>query len=280
MASLVLTNSYKSVVTTDLTAPFSNKRLETFDDVMRLAYKVLPPLNSFMAAMMRSIEEFNANETIERQVKRETTRLILRQSHLTEALQTEVSSPNTLPRIRIMSQRMLNLIGAPENFPEVSFQMEIRKCNKSIYVDNDYQLDQFRTDALILGSGNLRSMLYKGKESFQKKLFSWRVIRMEWDRTGLISKRWSAISHSGIFSQLDYVYRSGKMKSQIRKVEKLFVGKVEESVRPLALKSTVLSIFILYLASVCFCLSSLLAENIFNLFYDYECKFKAWILKV
>ncbi len=157
--------------------------------------------------------------------------------------------------------------------------MEISKCNKSIYVDNNYQLDKFRAEVLRLGNGNSKSKLYKGMESFQKKLFSWRIEKMNWDRTGLISKRWSALSHSGIFNQLDYVYRTGKMKSQIRKLETLFEVK-EEAVRPLALKSTIISIFIIYLTSLAFCISVLLVENTYNFFYDYKRKLKTWIVKV
>ncbi len=70
------------------------------------------------------------------------------------------------------------------------------------------------------------------------------------------------------------------MNSRIREVEKLFGAKEEEPVRPLALKSTIISIFIIYSASVCFCISTLLTEKIYNLFYDYNSKLKAWMVKV
>jgi hypothetical protein len=278
LSSLVLTNSYKSVVTTDLTAQFSTRRVETFDDVIRLAYKILPPFNTFIARVTQGSWQFYANRSIDRRIKRERNIFILSFSTLSIALRAEVNSPNTLPLKRIQYQSMLSLIEAPENFPKISFQMEISKCNKSIYVDNNYQLDQFRVEVLRLGKGHLTSKLYTGKESFQKQLFSWRIIGMEWDRTGLISKKWSALSHSGIFSQLNNVYKSGEMKSQIREIEKLFGENEEDSARPLALKSTVISIFIIYLASVVFCIIILFAENIFNIFY--KLKLKAWIVKV
>jgi hypothetical protein len=280
LATTVLSNSYKSVVTTHLTAPFSTKRVETFDEAVRLVYKILPPLNSVMAIILLGYEAFYENRTIEIQKKPEIIQSILEASLLTKALLTEVSLPNTISqkRVQSQSQNMLNLIGAPENFPSVSFQMEMSKCNKSIYVDHDFELDQFRSEVLILGNGNLKSKLYKGKESFQKQLFSWRIAEMGWDRSDLILKRWSSLSHSGIFSRLDYVYRIGKMKSLLRKYEKLFGAKEEESFRPLTLNSTVMSIFIVYLACVSFSISILIAEMMHNFFHDHERKLKAWIL--
>jgi hypothetical protein len=174
---------------------------------------------------------------------------------------------------------MLDLIGAPEDFPNVSFQMELSKCNKSIYVDHDYQLDQFRRDVLMLTNGNMESKLYKGKESFQKQLFKWSIEEVEWDRSEMVSKRWSSLSHSGIFSHLDDVYRIGRMKSKTRMIERMFGAKEEESFRPLTLKSTVISIFIIYLAFATFCTSVLLVERIHDFFHDYKSKLKAWLLK-
>jgi hypothetical protein len=89
---------------------------------------------------------------------------------------------------------------------------------------------------------------------------------MEWDRAEMFLKRWSALSHSGIFSHLDDVYKIGKMKSQLKTLEKLFGATEEESFRPLTLKSTLMSIFMVYLACVGFCIGILLAENIHNYF--------------
>ncbi len=126
----------------------------------------------------------------------------------------------------------------------------------------------------------LERKLYKGKESFQKQLFKWSIEEVEWDRSEIVSKRWSSLSHSGVFSHLDDVYRIGRMKSEIRKTEKMFRfgAKEDESFRPLTLKSTVISIFIIYLVFATFCISVLLAEKIHDSFHDYKSKLKAWLL--
>jgi hypothetical protein len=271
LATTVLTNSYKSIVTTDLTAPFSSKRVETFDEAMRLDYKIFPPLNDEMVLLVLLVlSKIPSKENIE---------WFLDVSHLTEALKAELLLPNTSPRKRIRAQRMLNLIAAPEDFPNVSFQKEISKCNKSIYVDHDYQLDQFLTEVLALGNGNLINKLYKGRESFQKQLFSWRMHRIQWDRAEILSKRWNSLSHSGIFTNLDYVYKIGKVKTLLRKLEKLFREKEEEIFRPLTLNSTVMSIFIVYLACVSFCICFLMAEKIHDSFCGYKYTLKTWMLK-
>jgi hypothetical protein len=274
LAVTVLTNSYKSVVTTDLTAPFSTKRLEYLDGAMTLGYKILPPFNADMARQL--LIRFKEKHSTE---YHENIKMILNVSDLTKALNVEVSSPNTSPNKRLQAQRILSLIGAPEDFPSTSFQMEISKCNKSIYVDHGYQLDRFRTEVLMLGNINLINKLYKGKESFQRQLFSWRMREMQWDRAEIVSKRLSSLSHSGIFGRLDYVYRAGKIKSLLRKYEKMFGGKEEETFRPLTLKSTVLSIFIMYLACICFCISFLIAEKIHDFFHGYRRKLKVWMFK-
>jgi hypothetical protein len=69
------------------------------------------------------------------------------------------------------------------------------------------------------------------------------------------------------------------MKSQIRKLERLLGVKEEESFRPLTLKSTVISIFIVYLACAGFCIGILMAEKTHNYFKGYKFKLKSWILK-
>ncbi len=282
VAATVLTNSYKSVVTTGLTAPFSNNRVESFEKVVRLAYKILPPFDEFQVQVTRLIWERIANASVELQENLELglTKQFLYSSHLSSTLLNDISLlPIRYREKRMQSQRMLNLIGVPENFPYVSFEMEISKCNKSVYVDYDYQLDKFRAEVLILTKGKLRSKMYKGKESFQKQSFSWLIEKMEWDRTEMVSKRWSALSHSGIFSHFNDIYRIEKVKSQMRIIEKLFGAEEEELVRPLTLKSTVISIFIVYFIFISFCTCILFAEKIHYFLHDYKCKLKTWMLQ-
>jgi hypothetical protein len=187
-------------------------------------------------------------------------------SFFTESLQGQVELPNTFPQTRTKLQRILGELGLPQGFPNITFQMEVSRCSKSIYVDHDYQLDQFRTE--ILRNGRLKSALYKGKESFQKKLYSWSISNAEWDRTEMISRRINAISYSGIFKHIDDIYRTYKMKSQLRKLDKLFRETKEGQTRPLALKTTIISVFLIYLGCVSVCISVLVTEKLVTLFLN------------
>jgi hypothetical protein len=124
LAATVLTNSYKSVVTTDLTAPFSSVRVESFEKASILAYKILPPFNSVMAKFLWEYKDLYIN-FIEIEDKLNLTKQLLDASQLSIALLIEVRLSNTFPHKRIQAQRMLDLIGVPEGFPNVSFQMEM-----------------------------------------------------------------------------------------------------------------------------------------------------------
>jgi hypothetical protein len=189
-------------------------------------------------------------------------------SFFTESLEEEDESLNSVPGNWTKAQRILGQLGIPEGFLNVTFQMEVSRCNESIYVDHDYQLDQFRIE--ILRNGRLKSTLYKGKESFQKEFYSWSISNMEWDRTEMISKRINSLSHSGIFKHLDDVYRIYKMKSRLRNLEKMFRNsKGIGSALPLALSSTIISLFLIYLGSISICISVLIAEKLVILFRSY-----------
>lgn len=98
--------------------------------------------------------------------------------------------------------------------------MEIWKCNKSIYVDHNLNLalDEFMTE--ILSKGKTLNRLYTGKDSFQEELYTWNLENMEWDRTQLVRKRFSAIAHSEIVQYLECVYIISKVDVERRRVER------------------------------------------------------------
>ncbi len=253
-SGIVFTNLYKSIVTTDLTAPFSKNRLETFEEAVEQEYKIMPSFNPYMT------ESYNYTNTEEERVS-----AILNTSFFTESLKKEDECPNPSPRKQIKAQKILGQLRIPQGFPNVTFQMELSRCNKSIYVDNNYQLDQFRTE--MLRYGRLKNTLYKGKESFLKELYSFSISNTEWDRTEMISRRMNSLSHSGIFKHLDGIYRIYEMKSRLNKFEQFYrKRKGIGSAHPQALNTSIISLFLIYLACVSICISVLIAEKMVTLF--------------
>jgi hypothetical protein len=129
-SALILRNSYKSIVTTDLTAPFPSTEVDTFEEAVKRGYKILPPLNAYIKAF--EVSSFRTREHF--------LSVFLNESALTEILRYRIAQ---LPKNDSKSSKsmeklkgMLKLIKAPDVFPGVSFQMEIEKCKKSIYVDH------------------------------------------------------------------------------------------------------------------------------------------------
>jgi hypothetical protein len=236
--ALVITNSYKSIVTTDLTAPFVSTRVNTFEEAVKRGYKILPPVYAHLKSIQRK-------------------RRYVYISPLQLSLQSDINNlqkqNNQAERLRKKLKGILNLIGVPDGFPNVTFEMEIGKCNKSIYVNYYIPLNYFWME--ILSNGDTVSPLYIGKDSFQEELYSWSIESMEWDRTDMVRTRVSAISHSGIAQHLEYVYKLNRMEADARRVERKIRlnGEDKDEARPLTLESNLLSIFVIYLTCVTLC---------------------------
>jgi hypothetical protein len=250
---ILITNCYKSMVTADLTASLPIYQLATLDDAVRLGYKILPPLqlNMILIAKNRKYKTFEKRKN-----------KILKISLLTTSLREQLGLPqnrNSPQKLKKL-QDLLSQFEIPKDFPKTTFQMEIGRCDKSIYVDHSYPLDEFLTE--LLTTKGLRSKPYKGKDSFQQELHTWAIGSMEWDRTEMISTRFSAISHSGIFKHLENVYRIDKMRLQLRKLARESEVRVKDPVRPLALKTNILSVFVAYLGCMFFCLTVFGAEKL------------------
>jgi hypothetical protein len=179
-------------------------------------------------------------------------------------------------------RRMLKLIGVPHGFPNVTFEMEIGKCNKSIYVNYYIPLNYFRMEILSNG-GDTVSPLYMGKDSILKELYTWSILKMEWDRTEMVRTRVSAISHSGIAQHLEYVHKLSKMEAEERRVErKLRLDRdAKDEIKPLTLESNLLSIFVIYLTCVSLCIVAVLLENLNELYlYCHRIKLDIRILNL
>jgi hypothetical protein len=248
--ALIITNSYKSIVTTDLTAPFISTRVDTFEEAVKRGYKILPPI---LYGHMMYFKEYEFPTT--KKTREHLLNTFLNRSSLTQSLwsRLDLLRNNESEKPRRKLRGMLNLIGVPDGFPNVTFEMEILKCNKSIYVNYYLPLNYFRMETL--SNGATVNPLYMGKDSFLKELYTWSIENMEWDRTEMVRTRVSAISHSGIFQYLEYVYKFSKMEAEARRVERKIRLAVEDkdAVRPLTLESNLLSIFVIYLAFVSLC---------------------------
>ncbi len=250
-SGIVITNSYKSIVTTDLTRPFTSRRVESLNEAVMLGYKILPPVNVYMRS-----HEPNWPGTAYYLTLSFLTNSLMRQIKLINTLGNSSGNQNRREKL----ERILNLIGVPDDFPNSTFQMEIAKCNKTIYVDNAYPLDAFRVD--LIAARTPASKLYKGKSSFMEELYTWSITSMEWDRSEMISLRFNALSQSGIMSHLDYVFRIGEMKSRVKRAEREFEIGESDVGKPLTLDSNLLSIFVVYVVLLAFCIFIFALENV------------------
>jgi hypothetical protein len=257
-SALVITNSYKSIVTTDLTAPFVSTRVNTFEEAVKRGYKILPPVHEHLKSIKKS--------------RYFTWKRLLNMSPLKRSLQWNIEylqkQNNESEKLLRKLRGILNLLEIPDGFPNVTFEMEIGKCNTSIYVNYHLPLNYFRME--ILSNGDTVSPLYIGKDSFLKELYTWSILRMEWDRTDMVRTRVRAIFHSGLSQYLEYVYKLSRMEAEVRRVERKLKLEADDKdeIKPLTLESNLLSIFVIYLTCVTLSIVAFILENL-NAFYLY-----------
>ena len=112
----------------------------------------------------------------------------------------------------------------------------------------------------MVQNGSSRNKVYMGKEPFVKQLRGWQLLSMEWDRADAVLRHSNALFHSGIFSYRDDLYNMRKIQARLRQVDRLHKETRRDSVKPLDLKSNVISIFAICTVCISFALLVLILE--------------------
>ena len=255
MMSVVLTNSYRGIVTTSLIVPVIPKTLETFDEALDQGYNFLQALparsDQIYSVVLRDTPKRNIPQNNIHQVALDFLNNI---SNFNAGI-SEILKPNSSVDLKFRKKLkdITTRLRVPQNFPNTTTEMELSKCNKTIYVDVNDNLDQIIFD--MKSSGQVKGV-YKGKELFLVQRSAWRLGNIEWDQTNILAYRSQAIVHSGIEQYWDDWFNVRPLKESLRKFETADEGRAQ----PLS-KKTLLSTFLIHFSMLFICFAIFILEN-------------------
>ncbi|CAG7727462.1 unnamed protein product, partial [Allacma fusca] len=219
--AMIVENSYKGKITASVTAPKPKKNLETFDDLLQ-GFRIYSPISEkvqpyshnrasweIVLEMKRRALDTQKNQIQNQHVSSSGFSNLIHYRPLLTQFGMEIFvvlayavTVNSSAKYRDISQlhRILRMEAVPEGFPDVSIEEEVSKCNKSVFVDFDDQLDQF-VPAFSKGT---TSPFIKGKENFLQQRLGW-TFQNENKCGGLLSrfiKRF--LADSGIESWMEF----------------------------------------------------------------------------
>ncbi|CAG7838236.1 unnamed protein product [Allacma fusca] len=252
MFSIIVENSYKGKITASVTAPKPRKQLETFEDLE--GFNIYSPV-------ARSFKEFTVNASNWKLVKDNKLlqsvlqdpemdrnrpcltlfgwQLCLRYGFIRKTISKLVKASEV--------RRLIKMVKFPENFPTVSVEEEVSKCNKSAFVDYEDTIDEF-----VPVLRNIQTPIFtKGKEKFLKAAIGW-AFQNEKKSGGLLSKfiqPW--ISESGIYRWMEFQLPGIKRNSLRHLME---IQSKQVKICTLSWRSNLIA-GLLYITLTCLCIS-------------------------
>jgi len=263
LMGIVLTNGYKGIVITDITAPLKESLISTFEEAVRENYTLVTPNNAkrrylkdraiaFLRLRSRNTTASDTDlATYWYKKWRWENFTSLPRSQFGSSLTAAVLPGNHTNGIGLVFLKSIMRMMDTWTEREVSSlingtEYEFLKCNKTILVDTEQelairfaklktlvQLDTFGR------SNNTNVTLSTGKESLLTVAFTISVGGFKWDK-GLLAQRMSMVLSSGIYDQL---------KNMERTVMQRYYGRLESrSNEPSALNlnSNILTLFAVY----------------------------------
>ncbi|CAG7827830.1 unnamed protein product [Allacma fusca] len=265
--SIIVENSYKGKITSSVTAPKFKKPLENFDDLE--GFKLYGPIAT-------SFQRFTTNEKSWRMIidhkglksifkdpeldnNRPCLTLFGWQMCLQYASLRHVSKQGHQTKLHsaiTRARKIMLMLATPKDFPNVSIEQEVCKCNKSVFVDTNDNLDAFVPHF----TGNRNKIFTKGSEQFLHVSIGW-AFQNEKKSGGLLSKFirvW--ISESGMYRWMEFKLPPVKRNSIKYLME---IQKTTAKALPLSWSSNLIS-GLLYISLCCLgiCWIALLVEKI------------------
>jgi len=272
--TIVLTNGYKGIVITDITAPLKGHQLiSTFQEAVNGSYTFISPNPTFRSDYQLDFEKNNwtfDSHTAEELINSGKLALIpslhpnsKHWSALYNILWREFA---VNVNVNSLYYRIANLM-TPWIERDLSIlfngtDYEFLKCNKTLLVDNNHDLlTRFMKLNEIIYSKKLESYLRigMGTEGILKQNWGIYVTHWKWDN-GLLAMRMSHLIGSGIPNQFKEMERIGLVKS-------LGLQDVKSRVpSPLNLNTNILTLFVIFTlgisVSICWLSIECFRENI------------------
>jgi hypothetical protein len=248
---LILTNTYRGKITTDLIAPLLKPRIETTEEAFKLGFKILLPVykHHFAFTSILNMEKVPENNRISAWLETVHTDVPLIRKMAVELRNDENVTA------RIYAKFLRNLFFQPfERVPQnYSFVNEFLKCHKSIYVSEQLKLEEL---LLELSLSHDVGDFYFGKSEYLSIRQYWTMTPMHWDRFGLFQMQFHAMHQSGIPIYLENIYLKKSKVNVVKAMTKIIVG-------PLNLDGKFMSIFVICSWCVVLCLAIFLLEYLY-----------------
>jgi len=198
---IVLTNSYRGQVTTNMMAPMPRSQLETVSEVLEKGLKILLPMKGlgppFGILQEKEYQENSSNLTL----KWEFISLnSLTSSPFLKALMVSLGDNwQSAATIQTKHPRLLESLTpilSPQNL-EAALLVELLKCRDTVYIDEILQLDDTFLKFTATGL-NAVQHLYYGTDNYMSNPNFWSMGPTLFDRNNLVRNRFQSMIHSGI----------------------------------------------------------------------------------
>jgi len=222
--TIVLTNGYKGIVITDITAPLTGRQLiSTFEEAVKRNYTLITP-NPILRNQVFDFQRMNQyNETYMTDIWRMTynseyifTDSVFYMSFTAALKHTTENFAVTHPLFKSIRKLMISWVERDLSLLFNGTDSEFLKCNKTILVDRSQELKiTFAKLSHVVESDKSRSnvRLNKGNDGILTQIWGIYVSRQKWDN-GLLAKRMSHLIASGIPNEFKEMEIFGLVKLQ------------------------------------------------------------------
>ena len=270
LMGIVITNGYKGIVITDLTAPIQESRLRTFKEAVEQNFSVLGSIiDDFILGYRQEVKlaqelclRLNSTKDNCSFHHRFVGKYVSYRKFLEEALETLTFSSAFLDYVKSYLKYMPRNVSNSytEMLKSIYFRAktfsedrtlsiiengtdaEFLKCNKTIFVDNVDTLKvlhgklQFRIDPSL-------HTLYMVEDEIGESCNVWHMDSIQW-ANDLLSIRMNSIFSSGIYGRWNDFKRLKSITSSENANKRLDISKAPQK---LGLSSNIISVFVIYL---------------------------------
>jgi len=256
-SSLVLINSYRGKITTELTKPKPKPHLEFIQEVFDLGAKIVLPVNLDTTWLDKAVNELH-KDWPEKQQHYHWITYVYYEIPLTHKIVDDYYSDNSGEnKSKIIYQGFIQHLffkpfeRVPHNY---SYTTELQKCNKTAYVATQAEIEEKLVE---LSRSNSTKKFYLGKDKVYQTKRYWSISTVYWDRFGQMGMQFHHFFQSGIISFIENIYE---------RVIRRKVGKIlrTETFGPLNLEGKIGSLFIIYIWFTLICILFFIAERTFS----------------
>jgi hypothetical protein len=265
---VVLTNSYRGKITSDVTAPMEATKLETVEQALKMGYKILLSAHEIQRFTQRDINAYRMqfkhrpgffeNDRTKLDFIKE---LAQHGNILMEAIlkyrEAFINQNQTWHLWPLLLKTIVFNIS--EQYLIVD---EFLKCNKTILLAEEAELT--KVEAQIQEVKHV-VRVYKGKEKFMPRMTVWHFGLMHWDRLNLFRNRFQSVIHSNVLEQVENTFHAKYL--QILRGMKLAQQSLDDGFTAVNMQSNILVQSVtLYLIAITVCSIIMVTEVIRDCF--------------